>query len=476
MMTLLPLLLLTSPVVPTQELPQRMRALADAYHEIGMFQGAVLAGKGDEVLFRGAYGFADAEHGIENTPKTRFRLASVTKQFTATAALRLVELDKLRLTTTLGEAVPGFSSPVADVTLSELLSHSGGIVRDLDSLSPKGFGDEFSMPEMIAIVAGSDRRAGQGYAYSNAGYVMASAVIEQATGKPYGEAMRSLFFDRLGLKDTGHEITGPLFENRAFGYQRLPDGIANAPFENKSYVTGAGSMYSTVDDLWTWFRALRNGEVLTEASLKQLSTPHAGNYGYGWFVGDSNGFDDHVGERGKVVHHDGGCPGFATRVIRYLDHDVTVIALSNARPTSCGVLASALGDMAIGLDVRTPTASPDDVIARIAVRDGVAAAEERWIELRDSGAGPDALPSGSGVNNRGYRYLEANLPRKALALFELNAAMFPDQSGTWASLADGHAAVGERETAVELYSFAVALDPHNAAARARLEELGEAPR
>ena len=229
-----------------ERLAFELRTLADEYHQLGLFQGTVLVARGDTVLLRAAYGYADVEHAIPNVPGTRFRLASVTKQWTAAAVMRLVESGELELDTRLGDAVEGVSPEIGMVTVHQLLSHSAGIIRDLDQFSAKDMGDEFAMSEMIDIVGASSLQyePGSSWAYSNAGFVMLSAMIESVTGMAYGDAMQSLCFEPLGLADTGHEITGPLLERRARGYQALPDGFANAPFENKSYVTGAGSLYS----------------------------------------------------------------------------------------------------------------------------------------------------------------------------------------------------------------------------------------
>jgi len=152
---MLTLLLLALPCIPGQDaaplvdprdrdLGLQLRTLADEFHQLGMFQGTVLVARGDTVLLRAAYGYADFEQSIPNVPNTRFRLASVTKQWTAAAVLRLIENGELQLDTTLGERLEGLRPEIGAVTVHQLLSHSGGIVRDLEQFSPQGFGDEFS--------------------------------------------------------------------------------------------------------------------------------------------------------------------------------------------------------------------------------------------------------------------------------------------------------------------------------------------
>jgi len=480
-------LLLASPLLmqgalgaQDQQLAFELRTLADEYHQLGLFQGTVLVARGDTVLLRAAYGYADVEHAVPNVPGTRFRLASVTKQWTAAAVMRLVESGELELDTRLGEVVAGLPSEPASagsVTVHQLLSHSAGMIRDIDRFSAKDMGDEFTMSAMIDIVGGAsfEFEPGSSWAYSNAGFVMLAAMIESVMGMAYGDAMQSLCFEPLGLADTGHELTGPVLERRARGYQALPDGFANAPFENKSYVTGAGSLYSTVDDLFTWTRALLTGRVISIEALDEMFTVQAGNYGYGWFLGDAiGGFPEAGGARGKVVHHDGGCPGFDTRVILYPEHEVVAIALANARPSSGGVMAAALADMVLGLEVRRPSVTADDQICRLAIRDGTEAARIRWEALQASKAGPDIMPTAAAISGRARRYLDSNQPHKALRIFELIADLYPDDASSWEGLGEAHLAMGDRETAIELYRMAVALDPQLTSTREKLAALGVA--
>jgi len=161
-------------------------------------------------------------------------------------------------------------------------------------------------------------------------------------------------------------------------------------------------LYSTVDDLYTWLRALLQGHVVAPETLASLFSNQAPHYGFGWFLGDDvGGFPDAGDARGQVVHHDGGCPGFSTRVILYPEHEVIAIALSNARPSNTGVMAAALADLVLGLEVKHPSVTADDQICRLAIREGVAAANARWEELQASGAGPNVLPSAAAISSRG---------------------------------------------------------------------------
>lgn len=454
---------------PADPVQKQLREIVESYVELDLFNGVILVGRGGEVLLRGGYGYANFEHRVPNTPETRFRLASVTKQFTAAALLKLsieqgVDLRK-PATSLLPELRPELSSAI---TPHQLLSHSSGIPRDLERFSTKRSGDQFSRSDRMEILNGTslEFEPGSRFSYSNAGYVLASRVIELLSGDDYGEAMRKTLFDPLGLENTGNEVTGPLLPNRASGYNRLPDGIVNAHFENKSYVTGAGSLYSTLDDLWIWCRAVLSGDVLgPKTSL--LFENHQERYGYGWFLGTYPRPD---GTEGKLAHHDGGCPGFGTMVALHLDDDLVVIALSNVRPTSLNSLRQRLVQAALGGKVVPPPASVENEILRIALTDGVEAAQKRHQEARERKE-PGA-PNSRGINRWGYRYLESNQPEKAIRLFQLYVALYPDDANAHDSLGEGYMTANRRDLAIASYRKSLELNRENGNAKVMLKKLG----
>ena len=457
----------------------RLDQLASNYNSLGLFQGAVLVAHKDRVLLRKGYGLACAEHGVANTPATRFRLASVTKALTATLALRLAEQGVVDLQKPISQYLPKLgTNSMGQITLHQLLSHSSGLTRNVESLSPKTMADQFSMDEMIELIAGSTPKTKPGtqFAYSNAGYVLCAAVIEAVTDQSYGVAMRQSLLEPLNMRNTRHEIIGPLLQDRAYGYIALPDGLANAQPENKSYVTGAGSLCSTVDDLWRWLDALQGGRILSDDNTQLMFDAHADKYGYGWFIGDGFGpFKDKNPMRGRVVHHDGGCPGFSTQVVVYLDARITVVVLSNARPSRCGELAAKLGDMVLGLSPEPPKPEAGREIYRMVLgANGLEAAETQWNKLRASGR-PQDLPSPQQINFMGYRYLQANLTQEAIRIFELYTITHPKDANAYDSLGEAHMTAGDRQEAIRQYRKSLLLNPGNTNARSMLAKLEANP-
>lgn len=466
--------LVTSMATPLGAQPRTVdvAALVQGYHDVGLFDGVVLAAVGDSVVLRQGYGLADVEHAILNTPTTRFRLASVTKQFTAAAVLRLAEQDRLDLHAPVARTLPSLKPEIAErITPHHLLTHSAGIVRDIEALTAKGIGDHYAMNEMIGLVNTTDllSEPGERFAYSNAGYVLLAAVIEAVTGQPYGDAMRALLFDPLGLDDTGHESSHLVVNDRAWGYTRLVGEFVRAPHEDKTYVTGAGSLYSTADDLFAWARALQNGRVLSEESLELLFGAHTEGYAYGWGVGTyrTPGRDD----QHRRAFHSGASPGFRTALALYRGHDLTVITLGNVEPTA-PFLWDRVGNALLGYEEEVPRSNVAEAVYRTVLAEGV----EPGLAAAASVAaqGPLGEPTESDLTRVGYAYLGADRVDQALRLFRYYVARYPDDANAHDSLGEALVAAGQIDEAIASYERAVALDPDGrigANARRQLDRL-----
>jgi hypothetical protein len=184
---------------------------------------------------------------------------------------------------------------------------------------------------------------GEKFEYSNSGYVLLAAVIEKAGGMPYGEFIRRNIFDPLGMKDSGMDSHTTVIPNRATGHYGTGTEVIQASHLFIEYTSGAGALYSTVEDLYQWDRALYTEKLLPKAALERMFTPGPGRYGYGWFIRDELGH--------KLIEHRGGINGFVSMIQRFVDDDVTVITLFNyvstfTREINRGLAALALGEPA----------------------------------------------------------------------------------------------------------------------------------
>jgi CubicO group peptidase (beta-lactamase class C family) len=315
---------------------QYMDRTAQYYLSTGQFMGSVLVARADEVLFSRSYGSADLERKIANTPATKFRIGSVTKQFTAAAILILEDQGKLRLEDPIGRHLPNAPSAWDKVTLFHLLTHTSGIPRGVGVPNEPNAVPVATMEEHMAIIR--DRplefEPGQRWFYSNSGYVLLGYVIERISGQSYEIFLREHIFTPLGMNDSGYDRNTSGVVGHAAGYSPGPNGPVNAEFVHLSRVHAAGGLHSTVEDLLKWERGLFGGKVLSAKSLEKMITPFKDNYGLGLLMetvdirtGASAGAGSE--HRRKEIEHSGKIQGFNTRLAYYPQDEITVAVLSN---------------------------------------------------------------------------------------------------------------------------------------------------
>jgi len=293
------------------------------YVDAKTFSGSVLIAEGENVLISKGYGMANLEHDVPNTPQTKFRLGSITKQFTAMAILMLQEQGQLDVQDPVCDYIPDCPEAWQAITIHHLLTHSSGIPNYT------GFPDFKELAVLGSTISGTidtfrDKplgfAPGTAFGYSNSGYILLSHIIEQSAGNPSYEAFVSEnIFQPLNMMNSGVDQNSLVLSNRASGYVRVDSNtLANADYLDMSVPHAA--LYSTVEDLYLWDRALYTETLVSQNSLDMMFTPDKG-YGYGWFISYMLGR--------KVAAHDGGINGFATFIARFVDDDVVIIVLSN---------------------------------------------------------------------------------------------------------------------------------------------------
>lgn len=287
--------------------------------------------KDREVYYQKAYGMANMEWGIKNTPETTFRIASLSKQFTASAILLLEQAGKLSVTDDFTRYVPDYPTYGHTITIEHLLTHTSGLksFTNLDNY-PQFSVQDLTHEELLAIVKDHpmDFEPGAQYAYNNTGYYLLGMIIEVVSGMSYADFMRTQIFEPLDMKSAYYLYDEPIIKQRASGYQKNAAGN----YENASYVCmkipfSAGALGAKVEDLVKWDLALR-GEVLLDKEMQQrMYTPvklkdgKQENYGYGWGLGEHHGQG--------VINHSGGINGFASFIARFLEKELSVIILAN---------------------------------------------------------------------------------------------------------------------------------------------------
>lgn len=327
------------PLVVVETLPNLTEQL-NRWGGTGQFTGGVLVARGDEVLFRQVHGYADRNLMKPLELNSRFRLASVSKQFTAAAILRLQDEGVLTVDDPLCRWIRPCPPAWEPIRLHHLLSHTSGVP---DLMARPGWGVRRVTPATVEELTSQSGLYGLQFApgtkvrYNNAGYNLLGAVVEKASGRPLHTYLREAFFEPLGMADTGYDDGA---SDVVMGYANLAGGPTEQPDANVSIIFAAGALYSTLDDLLVWQRALHGGHLLSPRSHAMMIADHAPattppergrprrDWGFGLFTNSLGGrvrpdFPD------RQIYHTGSWSGFRNMMTWQPDADVTVIVLSN---------------------------------------------------------------------------------------------------------------------------------------------------
>lgn len=352
----------------TAPLRERIQTVMSDAHAKGDFDGAVLVAVNGEIAYQGAFGLADAEWNIPNTAETHFGIASLTKSFTAHLVLALADRKQLSLGDSLATHLPEFKGRrIGGITIRHLLSHSAGIGDHLqfaDEEVPadvrkrwEGFsGASIPMFKDFAPYAKLLEKPGERFNYSNDGYVLLGLIVEAVTKKSFEQSLQEILLDPAGMRESGINHHKNLVQRRARPYQREQGRIYNAPWDDTGTHFSAGGMYSTVRDLFLWDRALRSNGVLSKQAQAQMVTASGSEawdvfgfrqYGLGWWLKAHE-------KLGLLAMHPGASPQYSAVLVRGIDQDVVIVALSNVSsvPAMSRYVPALIA--AIGIGDRTP--------------------------------------------------------------------------------------------------------------------------
>ncbi len=304
-----------------------------------LFSGSVLIARNGKVLVRKGYGEADRQKHLVNTAQTKFRIGSLTKQFTAVATLILQAQGKLNVHDRICTYLSECPNPWQNITLHHLLTHTSGIP---DFTSFPDFQTTMRSPSSpIPTIARFkdkplDFQPGEKFSYSNSGYVVLGAIIERASGATYEAFLRDNIFTPLQMVNSGYDHNNG---DLAVGYRDQTSVPAN--FIDMSIPYAAGGLYSTVEDLYRWDQALYTDKLIPKNLRDQMFTPFGGfGYGYGWGIGKD-------GDR-PVASHVGGVQGFSSFIARYPNDKVVIIVLGNREDVNSGAIGVQLAKIVFG--------------------------------------------------------------------------------------------------------------------------------
>ncbi len=302
----------------------RMQEIVKWYVDNNHFMGAVLVAQDKQMLVNQGYGYSEVEWKAPNSETTKFRLGSISKQFTATAILLLEEQGKLNVNDLVKSHMPNTPASWDKITIFNLLTHTSGIPNYTAFSNFKEISVNAITPEkLIALFREKplNFKPGEKWEYSNSGYEVLGFLIEKISGESYQHFIVNHIFKPLGMNDSGYDSNSEIIMRRASGYSFGPEGLRNADFINMSVPYAAGGIYSTTPDLLRWEQGLFGGKILSAKSLEKMITPFKSNYGFGLEI---QKIDDHLS-----ISHGGGVNGFITMMIHYPDNKLNVIVLSN---------------------------------------------------------------------------------------------------------------------------------------------------
>ena len=333
----------------------KIASYLQACNEVWHMMGSILIGDKKEKMFCQSYGMANLEHSIPNTAQTKFRIASLTKQITAAAVLTLYQKGSLDLTDYISNYFPNFPS-ANSITIHHLLNHTSGISNFTElpvyrELIKTGA----SLDEVISYFKDLplEFSPGSSYSYSNSGYILLTKIIELVSHQSYSQYLKENIFQPLHMFRSGCDKNSAILEHRASGYEISDSGYQNAEFVDMSIPSGAGGLFSTVEDLYTWHCSLNTRNLFDQSLLRimfsptqQIASDQETYYGYGWFL------DHHLNER--RASHSGCIEGFSCKISRYLESDLVIIVLCNVADMPVNQITDDLAAILLGHEYQTP--------------------------------------------------------------------------------------------------------------------------
>ncbi len=335
--------------VADKQLTTKFDQLLSEQFKTGESGATALISRKGQIIYKKAFGMANLELNIPMQTESVFRIGSITKQFTAIAILQLMEQGKLDLQDDITKFIPDYPTHGHKITIEHLLTHTSGIksYTDMPEFGVMSRLDK-KPEELISFFKNQPMEFAPGtkWNYNNSAYFLLGYIIEKISGKTYPEYVEQNFFKTLGMTNSYYGSDSKIIKNRAAAYSKNENEFVNAEPLSMTLPYAAGSLQSTVDDLFKWNQAVQNYKLVKKESLDKAFTSYVladgkkTNYGYGWSLGNIQG--------SPMIEHGGGIPGFLTQGIYLPKEDVFVAVFSNCECNSPSEIATKLGALAIG--------------------------------------------------------------------------------------------------------------------------------
>ena len=433
--------------------------LMTTVYENGQFNGSVLVAENGKVIYNKGFGLANMEWNIPNKPDTKFRIRSITKQFTSMLIMQLVEEGKIDLDGLLSDYLPDYRKDTGEkITIHHLLTHTSGIPSylGLPGFWSDSTRNHYQIDYMVKNFHSGDLEfePGSKYKYNSTGSYLLAVIIEKVTGKSFRENLQERILNPLLMTNSGIDRNEEILKNKAAGYMKSLTGLVKDPYFYMPNALGAGNMYSTVEDLYLWDRALYSDKLLSKKYKDIMFTPFLNNYAYAWSIhkiplGEST---DSV----QVISHSGGFNGFNTIIYRLIKNKHLIVIFNNTGRTSLGGMSRAITNILYDKPYELPKLSISELLGKTIMNRDVESAIKQYHELKTNQQDKYNFVE-SELNSLGYQLLGIKKIKEAIEIFKLNVEEYPDASNPYDSLGEAYMISGDKVLSDKYYAKSLEL-------------------
>lgn len=476
MKKLLLILILSIPSILYAGKPEQIDSLMNAYYSAGLFNGAALVSENGKVIYKKAFGLANMEWNIPNTTNTKFRIASISKQFTSLLVLKQVELGVLKLNDPVSKYIAEYPKSKGDsITIHHLLVQTSGIPSydGIQDFFPK-FGRLYWEPEdFIKLFWDLNllHSPGAKHRYASFNHYLAGVILEEVTGKSYEELFQTYISTPCGLKDTKLDNHINLEKNRANGYKYSYNGYQNAPYRDMSTLFSAGAIISSVEDFYKYDKALRQDKLLSPEMKKIFYTPSKSDYACAWRVYKRKTQNDSV----TIAHHTGGLQGFGAKVTQVIDDNHLIVLLQNVSDEPV-FSVNPISTQILSILYNEPCVLPKESICKVlleemlqnGVKNAIADYDKKRKDMFDK------YNFGTWqILHIGRKLLDAEKYVEAIEILEHVLPDYHNQYRIFNMLGELYLKIDKNEKAIEYFNISLDIEPGNKSALEMISKITE---
>lgn len=456
---------------PKEEKTEKINLILEKYHQLNLFNGSALVAQNGKIILRKNYGKADMGWNIDATSDTKFRIGSITKQFTGMLIMQLKQEGKIKLDDKISQYLPWYNTSIGNkITIQHLLSHTSGLPNYTDFPDFKtAMVFENSSNKDFAIKYFKDDlgfEPGTKQSYCNTGYYLLGLIIEAITKKTYEEVLKEKILDVVGMTNTGVESPKQIISNYAQGYDFDYEGYQKTDYINmKSSIFSAGAMYSTANDMYKWDSALYGHALLNDENMKIYFTPYVNGYANGLAIQKQSDFMK-SGKEVTTMTHSGGINGFSCNIARIPEDKIYVVLLDNTRAGKRGGQLEAVIDDIFGVLYNNKVNLPKPlVIYEVYKKMKSTSMEEGILYLKDIKKNKFDSYNFKGFENElnklTYKFLNENNTDSALKVIDYAVSEFPSSSNVYDTRGEVYYIRKDYSESKKNYQKTLELNPNN---------------